>query len=139
VDPNSHFDPTKTLALNPKAWVDAAPGQWGASAPFYNGYRWQRQPMENVSMGRNFRMGKEGRYNFQVRAEFQNIFNRVFYSQPTVSGGFFPTNPNTATQNMNPFPNGQPGALSAGYGFVNSLNGAGATPRSGQIVARFTF
>ncbi|MBV8847835.1 MAG: TonB-dependent receptor [Bryobacterales bacterium] len=138
VDPNSHFDPTKQLALNPKAWVDAAPGQWGASAPFYNNYRWQRQPVENVNVGRNFRMGKEGRYNFQIRAEFQNIFNRVFYSAPS-AGGIFATNPNTATQNANPYPNGQTGALSAGYGFVNSLNGAGARPRSGQIVARFTF
>jgi hypothetical protein len=140
VDPNQKgFDPTKQLALNPKAWVDAAPGQWGASAPFYNSYRWQRQPTESFNFGRNFRLGKEGRYNFQVRAEFQNIFNRLFYSAPSVSGGFFPTNPNTPTQATNPYPNGQPGALSSGYGFVPWVNGAGARPRSGQIVARFTF
>ena len=30
-------------------------------------------------------------------------------------------------------------ALSAGYGYFNWLNGAGATPRSGQMVAHFTF
>ncbi|HYK58863.1 MAG TPA: TonB-dependent receptor [Bryobacteraceae bacterium] len=140
IDPNQKgFDPTKQLALNPAAWVDAAPGQWGASAPFYNNYRWQRQPMENVSFARNFRMGKEGRYTFQVRAEFQNIFNRLFYSMPSVTGGFFPVTPATPAQNMNAFPNGQTGALSAGYGFVNFLNGAGSQPRSGQIIARFTF
>ena len=31
------------------------------------------------------------------------------------------------------------GTLSQGYGFVNFLNGAGAQPRGGQIVARFQF
>jgi hypothetical protein len=41
---------------------------------------------------------------------------------------------------MNNFANGQPGALSGGYGFVNTNNGAFASPpRSGQIVARFVF
>jgi hypothetical protein len=40
---------------------------------------------------------------------------------------------------MNPYPNGAAGALSSGYGYVNWVNGAGATPRSGQMVARFTF
>jgi len=43
VDPNCHcFDPNTTLALNPAAWTDAAPGQWGTAAPYYNDYRWQR-------------------------------------------------------------------------------------------------
>jgi hypothetical protein len=138
IDPNSHFDPTKTLVLNPAAWTDAAAGQFGVSAPFYNGNRWQRQPAESMNFGRNFRMGKEGKYNLQVRAEFQNVFNRLFYSAPSV-GSFGNTNPLSATQNLNPFPNGAPGALSAGYGFVNFVNGAGAQPRSGQLVARFTF
>ena len=31
------------------------------------------------------------------------------------------------------------GALSAGFGFVNTLNGAGSRPRTGLMVARFTF
>jgi len=138
IDPNSHFDPTKTLVLNPAAWADAPAGQYGVSAPYYNGNRWQRQPAESMSLGRNFRMGKEGKYNLQIRAEFQNIFNRLFYSAPLV-GGFGNENPASATQTANPFPNGAPGALSSGYGFVNSVNGAGDTPRSGQMVARFTF
>ena len=90
-----------------------------------------------MNFGRNFRMGKEGRYNLQVRAEFQNVFNRRFFSAPAV-GGFGNTNPATAAT-ANPFPSGAAGALSAGYGFVNYVNGAGATPRSGQMVARFTF
>jgi hypothetical protein len=31
------------------------------------------------------------------------------------------------------------GTLSGGYGYVNWLQGAGAQPRSGQLIARFTF
>ena len=123
--------------LNPTLGPTPPAGQYGASAPYYNGNRWQRKPAESLNFGRNFRMGKEGKYNLQVRAEFQNIFNRLFYSTPAV-GGFGVTNPASPTQNLNPFPNGAPGALSAGYGFVNYVNGAGAQPRSGQMVARFT-
>ncbi len=47
-------------------------------APFYNNFRWQRFPAESVSFARNFKFDKEGRYNLQVRMEFQNIFNRTF-------------------------------------------------------------
>jgi hypothetical protein len=129
VDPNSHFDPTKTLVLNPKAWTDAAPGQFGASAPYYINNRWQRQPAESVSLGRNFRIKEK--YNLQIRVEFENIFNRVFYSLPSDGQG---TNSLTAPSNNNPG-----GALSGGYGFVNTFNGAGTRPRSGQMIARFTF
>jgi hypothetical protein len=135
VDPNSHFDPTKTLALNPNAWVDTPnqnPGTYGVSAPYYNHCRWQRQPAESLSVGRIFRIKEK--VQLQVRAEFQNVFNRVFYSMPNVE--------NTVTGTPaygNNFPSGTPGALSGGYGFVNSLNGAGAQPRTGQLVARFVF
>jgi hypothetical protein len=69
--------------------VDAAPGQWGDSAPFYNDYRWQRQPMENVSFARNFRLGKERRHNFQLRAEFQNIDDN-FGAKPVFFAPFAP-------------------------------------------------
>jgi len=145
INPNQKgFDPTTTLALNTKAWVDAAPGQFGTAAPFYNNCRWQRQPTENLSFGRNFRF-KE-RANLQFRVEFQNVFNRLFYSQPTVGGGFAPTNPNTQTMHNNPG-----GGLSGGYGYVPYINGGcmnpqpafGVTacqgPRSGQAVLRLTF
>ena len=124
--------------------MDAAPGQFGTAAPFYNNCRWQRQPTENLSFGRNFRF-KE-RANLQFRVEFQNVFNRLFYSQPTVGGGFAPTNPNTQTMHNNPG-----GGLSGGYGYVPYINGGcmnpqpafGVTacqgPRSGQAVLRLTF
>jgi Carboxypeptidase regulatory-like domain/TonB dependent receptor len=133
-DPNCHcFDPTTTLVLNPAAWSDVGAGQFGTSAPYIDGYRWQRQPSEALSLGRIFPIAKEGKINLNVRLEFQNIFNRTFLTAPSS------TNPTALTLKTNPFPNGTTGALSGGYGFVNSLNGFGATPRSGQIVARLQF
>jgi hypothetical protein len=83
-----------------------------------------------MSFGRNFRVGKEGKYNLQVRAEFQNIFNRLFLSMPSVA------NPNLPIQTT-----GYSGTTinGSGFGSLATLNGSGATPRSGQIVARFTF
>ncbi|MBZ5576881.1 MAG: TonB-dependent receptor [Acidobacteriia bacterium] len=132
VDPNQKgFDPSSTLALNPKAWVDPGPGNFGAAAPFYNNCRWQRQPQESMSFGRNFRIKERG--NLQFRIEFQNVFNRLFYSMPSV-GSFGATNPTTPATNTNPN-NG----LSGGYGFVPYINGVGDTPRTAQAVIRFTF
>jgi len=132
IDPNCHcFDPTKQLVLNPAAWTDAAPGQFGASAPYYNNYRWQRQPAESLSFGRIFRIKEK--YQFQMRAEFTNVFNRVFLSAPAI-GGFGGATPATPAANGNPG-----GALSGGYGFINTLNGIGTQPRTGQLVGRFTF
>ncbi|MBV8846672.1 MAG: TonB-dependent receptor, partial [Bryobacterales bacterium] len=134
MDPNCHcFDPTKQLVLNPAAFADAGTGQFGTAAAYYEGYRWQRQPSEAMSFGRIFPLSKEQRVKLQVRVEFQNVFNRVFYNTPST------TNPTSLTFRTNPFPNGQAGALSLGYGFVNSLNGSGAQPRTGQFIARITF
>jgi len=133
-NPNCHcFDPTNTLVLNPAAWQDVPAGQFGAGAPYYNNYRWQRQPQEAISLGRVFPIAKEGRVNLNVRIEFQNAFNRTTLSSPT------PTNPTAPTLKTNTFSSGAPGALSSAFGFVNTFNGAGDTPRSGQIVARLQF
>ncbi|HTC87694.1 MAG TPA: carboxypeptidase regulatory-like domain-containing protein [Bryobacteraceae bacterium] len=139
VNPNSKFDPTKQLALNPNAWVEPAFGTFGASAPYFNDFRWQRQPAESMAFGRVFRI-KE-RAQLQIRAEFQNIFNRLFYQAPADGQPFGSpfTSTNTTTLHGNPG-----GALSQGFGYVNFVNGGltqygGAQPRSGQLVARFTF
>jgi hypothetical protein len=143
VDPNCHcFNPQTTLVLNKNAWTDAPAGTFGVAAPYYSNYRWQRQPAESMSFGRNFRMGHEGRYNLFVRAEFQNIFNRVFLSQPFVGAGNLSgsnqpsigalTNPATVPTVVN-------GVYTGGYGYLPTLGGAGAQPRAGQVVARFTF
>src|SRR5579871_2630766 len=131
INPNSHFDPTQQLVFNPAAWVDAPLGQWGTSAPYYNNYRWQRQPSESMGFGRVFRMS-EGKYALQVRAEFNNIFNRLFYSMPSRNS------PATPTAHGNAY-DGVTGLLSGGFGYASWFNGAGAQPRSGQIIARFQF
>jgi hypothetical protein len=78
-------------------------------------------------------MGKEGKYNLQVRGEFQNVFNRHFYSAPAGGNVAAPTTFNS-TPGSQLF-----GSVSGGLGYVNSINGAGSQPRSGQGVIRFTF
>jgi hypothetical protein len=135
-NPNSHFDPTKTVVLNPNAWTEPGPAQYGVSAPYYINNRWQRQPAESLSVQRTFRIKEK--YQLQIRAEFYNVFNRVFYSLPATGGGTGTAN--TPTYN-NPFPvsGSTGGALDGGFGFVNSFNGAGTQPRSGQLVGRFQF
>jgi hypothetical protein len=128
-DPNCGcFNPQTTQILNPNAWTDPGSGQWGASAPFTNGYRWQRQPAESMSFARNFPFGKEGRFNFQFRMEFQNVFNRTFLSAPATGS----TGITTALTTAN-------GVLTGGYGYINTVGGAGSQPRSGQAVLRVTF
>jgi hypothetical protein len=91
-----------------------------------------------MAFGRTFHM-KE-RYALMFRVEFQNIFNRLFYSAPSDGSAFavaptFTTSPTIRGNSLN----GVTGLLSSGFGYVNWLGGAGALPRSGQIVARFTF
>jgi hypothetical protein len=137
-NPNSHFNPSTTLVLNPAAWTEPGPAQYGVSAPYYINNRWQRQPAESLSVGRIFRIKET--YQLQVRAEFQNVFNRVFYSVPS-SGGDAGVGTASGTAFANPFPvlGSTSGALSSGFGFVNTFNGAGTQPRTGQLVARFTF
>jgi hypothetical protein len=123
--------------------VDAPAGQFGTSAPYYNNFRWQRQPAESLSLGRTFGMGNEGRFKLDVRAEFFNIFNRLFLSSPSGVGQTTqPAGPNPAATVV---PTN--GILTSGYGVVNTSNitlpgqipGNGSQPRTGQIVARFSF
>src|SRR5579883_2316280 len=143
-DPNCHcFDPTQDLVLNKDAWVDAPAGQFGTSAPYYNNFRWQRQPAESLSLGRTFGMGAEGRFKLDVRAEFFNVFNRLYLSSPSGVGQTTqPAGPNPAAPIVK-----TGGILTSGYGVVNTSNitlpgqipGNGSQPRTGQIVARFSF
>src|SRR5437867_1227029 len=96
------------------------------------------QPSEALSVGRIFFVNRERNVKFEVRAEFQNVFNRLYLSSPVAvkTGGF------TVLTGANPiapptFDN--QGRRTGGYGYVNWVNGAGSQPRSGQIVARVTF
>jgi len=122
---NCHcFDPNKTFVLNPAAWVNPPLGQWGTAAAYYNDYRQQRRPGENISLARNFRV-KE-RFNLQIRAEFTNIFNRTEMNNPTSTNAF-------ATQTRN-----STGGTTAGFGWINTAS-VYSLPRQGTLVARFTF
>ena len=130
-DPNCRcFNPQSAQVLNPAAWTDAPGGTWGGSAPFL-GYRWQRQPAESMSFARNFKLGKENKMNLQVRGEFQNIFNRTFLAAPSLANPALPIGiTNYAGSAIN----------SSGFGSIVTVGaGQGAQPRSGQLIARFSF
>ncbi|HEY6344746.1 MAG TPA: carboxypeptidase-like regulatory domain-containing protein [Bryobacteraceae bacterium] len=124
-DLNCHcFDPNKTFVLNPAAWSNPAAGQWGTAAGYYSDFRYQRRPVENMSLGRNFRI-KE-RANLQIRAEFTNVFNRTEMNNPTA------TNP-LATQTVT-----STGQTTSGFGYISNATTFSA-PRQGQLIARFQF
>jgi hypothetical protein len=123
-EPNSRsIDPNKDFVLNPKAWSDAAPGEWGYSSAYYNDYRWQLSATEQLSLGRTFRI-KEGML-FQVRAEFFNAFNRLYLPNPS-SGNPLQTQTRNAA-----------GVPTAGFGRIDATAAGGQ--RNGQLVARFQF
>ena len=125
VDLNCHcYDPNTTFSLNPKAWADPSPGQWGTSTGYYDDYRQQRRPQENLNFGRVFRFAE--RASLSVRAEFTNILNRTRYPAPTATNAL-------ATQTRN-----AAGLTTAGFGYMNTTT-VGASGRAGQLVARFRF
>jgi hypothetical protein len=133
-DLNCHcFDPNKFFVLNPAAWSDPAAGTFGTGAAYYGDYRYQRQPAENFSFGRDFRLNREGKVKLNIRAEFTNIFNRS--RLPTSSPNLASTNAK-ATQTTDK----ATGNPTGGFGFINTA-AAPSTPasRQGQIVGRLTF
>jgi hypothetical protein len=124
-DLNCHcFDPSTTFVLNPSAWVNPPAGQFGTSAPYYNDYRYQRRPTENMNLGRTFRIRE--RMSLNVRGEFSNIFNRTEVVNPTATNALLTQQRNAA------------GQTTGGFGYINTLN-TFSLPRQGTIVARFTF
>jgi hypothetical protein len=128
-DLNCHcIDPTKDLVLNPAAWANPADGQWGTAAPYYNDYRYQRRPSETVGVGRVFTFGTDVHpIRFTARMNFTNVLNRLQMSNP---GG----TPVTATVRN------AAGLLTAGYGFINYLNGSTFLPsRQGTLELRLQF
>ena len=132
VDINCHcYDPNTTFVLNPKAWTQPAAGQWGTSAAYYSDYRFQRRPVENLAVGRTFRIKERATVN--IRAEFSNIFNRARMQDPAYANAL-------ATQTRNPA-----GQATAGFGWLDTTFGtAGAVtsiqlPRTGTVVARLQF
>ena len=99
-----------------------------------------------MSIGRIFRIKEHE--SFEVRAEFFNIFNRVYLntassSSPQSNRGCTITTPTAGLASSVTIPVGTntcPTGYSSpsGYGSISytSLN---TQPRNGQIVARFTF
>ncbi len=124
---NCHcIDPTQQLVLNPAAWVNPAPGQWGTSAPYYNDFRYERRPAESMSLGRVFSFRE--RYNLTIRMNFQNILNRTQLNNPT------------ATNPLAPTTRGANGLLTGGFGFINYVGGSTFfPPRQGTLEMRFQF
>src|ERR1700686_95532 len=82
------------------------------------------EPDEELSFGRVFRIRES--MNFQVRAELFNAFNRTYLNNPANSNAQA-----TASYNSN-------GTLSSGFGYINP-GSVYASPRTGQIIARFQF
>jgi hypothetical protein len=146
------INPFVDQVLNPAAWANPANGTYGPGPVlsvfpalpglYYADFRQARRPQENFNIGRNFRIGKEGRYNFQIRADFTNIFNRTQIGNPITS------NPLGAPTKNNL------GQYNGGFGIINTTVANGAVPsitsngvvgqlyqapRSGTLIARFTF
>jgi hypothetical protein len=127
-DLNCHcFDPNREFVLNPAAWTAPPEGNFSSSAAFYNDYRFQRRPVENLGVGRIFRFGRDGRMNLNLRVEFTNIFNRAQMPNPVAN------TLSTQTRNANT------GQTTAGFGWVNTGSVGATTPRQGTIVGRFIF
>jgi hypothetical protein len=126
-DLNCHcFDPSREFVLNPNAWSEPAPGQFGRGAAYYSDYRARRVPQENLAFGRTFRIG-EGGANFNIRAEFTNVLNRTIIPVPTS------TNARATQTSAN-------GLTTAGFGRINTASAPNVpTSRQGLIVGRFTF
>ena len=147
LDINCHcFDPNKTVVLNPNAWQTIPDAQWTSDTSTYAFFRGQRKPAESMNFQRNFRI-KE-RYTFQVRIEFQNVFNRIQLPNPTglaVNGGagaVSPLNPTYQCSSAGPCNLTQvSGRYISGLGTFGNLGNGGqlGTPRSGQLIGRFTF
>jgi hypothetical protein len=122
IGPNSHnFKPSSQI-LNPAAWSDAALGTFGTTKIYQNDYRWQRQPDEEMNLAKNFPMPfrKSEGSSIQIRGEFFNVFNHLYYPAPNGS------NPTQAPTSSN-----------GGFGQINVGSVSGY--RTGQIVARFQF
>ena len=129
-DLNCHcFDPSATFVLNPKAWTDPAPGQFGGAA-YYSDYRGPRRPQESINLGRTWKLRE--RVQMQIRIDFQNIFNRAYFAAPTST--------NAAANQVR----GANANTTAGFGYINTATPLAATaaapgPRAGNLVLKLIF
>ncbi len=141
------YNAQTTVVLNPNAWAPcptnatcggAYNGAAGATLQLlYSDFRGPRQPRENANIGRHFRIKEK--YDFYIRAEFVNIFNRTILPNPIT------------TLPATPVSRNQQGFLTGGFGTYTGIYQApGAYPaptagatallgRTGTIIARFQF
>jgi hypothetical protein len=135
---NCHcFNPNTTLVLNPAAWTNPLPGEYGG-ASYYGDFRAQRRPVENMGIGRTFRVRE--RVSLRVRAEFTNIFNRTAMNNPSITGAGI--SPQTAP--VCQLPTGKNGPCSPGETVISGFGAINTStvfnyPRQGQLVAQFQF
>jgi hypothetical protein len=128
-DLNCHcIDPNQDFVLNPAAWTNPAPGQFGSSPSYYNDYRFQRRPSESMSLERQFKLMERG-LSLDIRVQFSNIFNRSTMADPTS------TNAGQAQLYSK-----TTGLTSSGFGFVNpTVVPSSMRPREGLFIAKLRF
>ena len=91
--------------------------------PIYSYYRWKRTPSEDMSIGRIFRIKEKAQ--LQIRADFQNAFNRWRLGAPTSTN---------ALASQTRYASGE---TQTGFGDINTR--AATSPRAGVIIARISF
>jgi len=133
------YNPYTQVVLNPAAWAQLPTNSVGpAASTLYSDFRGPRTPRENGNFGRHFKI-KE-RYDFYIRGEFVNLFNRTILP-----------NPSTSNPQLAPTKGAGGGTiLTSGFGVINAFNAPGTAPavsagavtllgRTGTVIARFTF
>ncbi len=122
--------------LNPAAWAPCPVNTACTGVgQLYSDFRGPRTPRENANIGRHFRVKEK--YDFYIRAEFVNIFNRTTLPNPGTTLPATPPSRNNA------------GAFTSGFGVINVYQTPGAYPaaanpafgvgRTGTIIAKFQF
>jgi Carboxypeptidase regulatory-like domain len=142
INNQSSFSPYYTQVLNPNAWEPCPAGSvCPSTSVYYKGFRGPRTPIEDASIGRNFRFGSEGRFVLFIRAEFVNIFNRTLLPNPTTA------NPQDPVVRGGTLPSGS-SVLTGGFGVIDAYNTPGTyygvntaylQGRTGTLIARFQF
>jgi hypothetical protein len=131
INVNCHcFDPTKTIVLNPNAWENIPNGQFAPDNSSLRFFRGVRYPTENANISRNFRITE--RVSLNIRAEFNQVLNRMQLPQPTTARVNFASTPTKFTNGANS------GLYSGGFGTIVPLSGTSGM-RTGQLIGRITF
>lgn len=96
---NPSWNPTATgatadddsLYFDTSNFTDPTFGELGNSPRVFSHWRGWAAPSENMSLLKKTRVGKDGRFNLTLRAEFFNVFNRHYWGSPntTISSAYF--------------------------------------------------